>query len=191
MKRSRSQWSARSIRAVSGAMALAAAATIGGRAADDPVVRVRAWRAAHETQVLRELAGFLALPNVAANKADIEKNAQALTRMFERRRFAPESIATSGSPVVIAERRMPNVARTLTFYFHYDGQPVEAREWTYGPPFSPAIVSAPGATARKLETVTGPIDPDWRIYGRSSSDDKSPIVAFLAAIDALEASNIP
>ena len=39
--------------------------------------------------------------------------------------------------------------------------------------------------------MQGAIDPDWRIYGRSSSDDKSPIVAFLAAIDALDAANIP
>jgi len=28
---------------------------------------------------------------------------------------------------------------------------------------------------------------NWRIYARSSSDDKSPIVALLAAIDALRA----
>jgi acetylornithine deacetylase/succinyl-diaminopimelate desuccinylase-like protein len=176
--------------AVSVAVAFALAGAAPG-AADDPIARVRAWRAAHEPQILRELVGFLALPNVAANRADIEKNAQALTRMFERRRFLPESIATSGSPVVVAERRAPNATRTLTFYFHYDGQPVDAREWTYGPPFSPLIVSAPGTTGRTLESVTGPIDPAWRIYGRSSSDDKSPIVAFLAAIDALDASNIP
>ena len=172
-----------------GLLALAAAVLVA--AADDPLARVRAWRAAHEVQILRELATFLSLPNVAANKADIQKNADALTRMFERRRFAPESIATSGSPVVIAERRQPNAARTLTFYFHYDGQPVEPREWTYGPPFSPAIVDAPGASGRQLDAVTGPVDPNWRIYGRSSSDDKSPIVAFLSAIDALDAANIP
>jgi acetylornithine deacetylase/succinyl-diaminopimelate desuccinylase-like protein len=173
------------------AVAVAVAVAALAAAADDPIARVRAWRAQHETQILRELVDFLALPNVAANKADIEKNAQALTRMFERRRFLPESIATSGSPVVIAERRMPNVTRTLTFYFHYDGQPVDAREWAYGPPFSPLIVSAPGASGQKLDAVKGPLDPNWRIYGRSSSDDKSPIVAFLAAVDALEASNIP
>src|SRR5947209_8112731 len=32
---------------------------------------------------------------------------------------------------------------------------------------------------------------DWRIYARSASDDKSPIVALLAAIDALRAKKIP
>jgi acetylornithine deacetylase/succinyl-diaminopimelate desuccinylase-like protein len=32
---------------------------------------------------------------------------------------------------------------------------------------------------------------DWRIYARSASDDKSPIVALLAALDALNAKKIP
>jgi len=32
---------------------------------------------------------------------------------------------------------------------------------------------------------------NWRLYARSSSDDKSPIVALLAALDALRAKNIP
>ena len=39
--------------------------------------------------------------------------------------------------------------------------------------------------------MQGAIDPSWRVYGRSSSDDKSPIVAFLAAIDALDAAQLP
>jgi hypothetical protein len=82
------------------------------RAQDTAVARVRAWRAQHETQILRELFDLVAIPNVAADKADIARNAQALTRMFERRRFLPDTIATSGSPVVLAERRVPNVTRT-------------------------------------------------------------------------------
>jgi acetylornithine deacetylase/succinyl-diaminopimelate desuccinylase-like protein len=171
-------------------LVLAAAASLG---AQDAVARVRAWRAQHEPQILRELFDLVAIPNVASDKAGIARNAQALTRMFEKRRFLPETIPTSGSPVVLAERRVPYVARTLTFYFHYDGQPVEAKEWTYGPPFAPVIVTGPEAAAPRLtlERVTGAIDPNWRVYGRSSSDDKSPMVAFLSAVEALDAANIP
>ena len=171
----------------------AIALTIVVSAQESAVARVRAWRTQHEPQILRELFDLLAIPNVASDKAGIERNAQALTRLFERRRFLPETIVTPGSPVILAERRQPNVTRTLTFYFHYDGQPVEPREWTYGPPFSPTIVvpHAPAGRTISLETWKGAIDPDWRIYGRSASDDKSPIVAFLAAVDALAASNTP
>jgi len=140
--------------------------------AQDTTARVRAWRVQHEQQILDELFGFLAIPNVADKPDDIQKNVEALTRMFERRRFAPDAVATGGSPVVLAERRAPNLRRTITFYFHYDGQPVVAREWINAPPFTPKIVGD-------------------RLYARSASDDKSPIVTLLAAIDALDAANIP
>lgn len=140
--------------------------------AQDTTARVRAWRVQHEQQVLDELFGFLAIPNVADKRDDIQKNVQALTRMFERRRFAPDAVPTGGSPLVLAERRAPNLRRTITFYFHYDGQPVVPSEWVNSPPFTPKIVGD-------------------RIYARSASDDKSPIVTLLAAIDALDASNIP
>jgi acetylornithine deacetylase/succinyl-diaminopimelate desuccinylase-like protein len=162
-------------------------------AQETTAVRVRAWRAQHEPQVLRELVDLVAIPNVASNAADIERNVQALTRMFEKRRFLPETMPTGGAPLVIADRRVPNATRTIAFYFHYDGQPVDAREWTHAPPFSPVIVTdlTPAGRTMKLEEVKGAIDPAWRVFGRSSSDDKSPIVAFLAAIDALDASGIP
>jgi acetylornithine deacetylase/succinyl-diaminopimelate desuccinylase-like protein len=163
-----------------------------GATAQETATRVRAWRAEHEKDILRELFGFLSIPNVASNRGDIQRNAEALTRMFERRRFAPEIIPTGGSPLVVAERRLPNVQRTLTFYFHYDGQPVDPSEWTYEAPFKPVIVAAhePAGRTITLETWRDKIDPEWRVYGRSASDDKSPIVAFLAAIEALDASNI-
>jgi acetylornithine deacetylase/succinyl-diaminopimelate desuccinylase-like protein len=169
------------------------AATLTVSAQEDGIVRVRAWRAQHEPQILRELFELVAIPNVATEQADIARNVQALTRMFEKRRFLPETIPTGGAPLVVAERRVPGARRTVAFYFHYDGQPVDARDWTHGPPFTPVIVTdlTPAGRALKLDELRGAIDPQWRAFGRSSSDDKGPIVAFLAAIDALDASNVP
>src|SRR3954451_1162183 len=83
--------------------------------AQDTAARVRAWRAQHEPQILRELFDLVAIPNVASDADGIARNAQALTRMFEKRRFLPETIATGGPPLVVAERRVPGAARTLTF----------------------------------------------------------------------------
>ena len=140
--------------------------------AQNPTARVRAWRGQHEQDILRELFEFLSIPNVASNPDDIARNAQALTRMFERRRFLPEVVPTAGAPLVLAERKAGTTGRTITFYFHYDGQPVVASEWTHSPPFAPVTVGD-------------------RIYARSASDDKAPIVALLAAVDALSAANVP
>jgi acetylornithine deacetylase/succinyl-diaminopimelate desuccinylase-like protein len=157
----------------------------------DTVARVRAWRAAHERQILRELFDFLANPKIASDTAAIGRNADALQRMFERRRFAPGTVSAGGPPVVIAERRAPNLRRTLTFYFHYDGQPVNAAEWIHGEPFKPVVVGGGEGRTIALDTSQGDIDPAWRVYGRSASDDKSPVVALLAAVDALDAANVP
>ncbi len=174
---------------------IAIAAAVLAAAPADVVAKVRAWRSAHERDVLSELFTFVSIPNVASDAANIKRNADALTRMFERRRFAPEIVPTAGSsPLVVAERRLPSARRTLTFYFHYDGQPVNDAEWIYEPPFKPVIVaehpdSEQGRTI-SLETWKDAFDPTWRVYGRSTSDDKSPIVAFLAAVEALDASNI-
>jgi acetylornithine deacetylase/succinyl-diaminopimelate desuccinylase-like protein len=169
-----------------------AIATLAAAGPADVTARVREWRSAHEKEILRELFDLLSIPNVAADQSNIKRNADALTRMFERRRFAPEILPTKGSPLVLAERRLPNVRRTITFYFHYDGQPVNAAEWVYEAPFKPVIVAEhePQGRTLTLETWRDRIDPEWRIYGRSASDDKSPIIAFLSAIEALDASNI-
>jgi len=170
----------------------AVVSTLGLSAPDDAVSRVRAWREQHEKEILLELFDFLKIPNVASNQGDIERNAQALGRMFELRRFLPDRIATSGSPVVIAERRAPAARRTITFYFHYDGQPVDPTEWTYEPPFSPVVVAEhePAGRTITLASWKDRIDPEWRVYGRSSSDDKSPIVALLAAVDGLDQASV-
>jgi len=169
---------------------LCGAATLA--AADDTTSRVRAWRMDHEKQILLELFDFLSIPNVASNTADIKRNADALVRMLEQHRFAPETISAGGPPLVVAERRLPNVRRTITLYFHYDGQPVDPAEWTYEGPFRPVIVAAhePAGRTITLASWQDAIDPEWRVYARSASDDKSPIVAFLAAIEALDSENI-
>lgn len=163
---------------------LGAMATVLVSAAPTPdVLRVREWRAGHERQIVAELIQLVSLPNIASNKADIIKNADLLTAMFEKRGFAVRRIVTPGSPLLVAERVAAKPAGTLAFYFHYDGQPTEAKDWTIGQPFAPAAYL--GTTRVDLAAGAGPIDPDTRVYARAVADDKGPIVAFLAAIDGL------
>ena len=147
------------------------------------VMKARAWRVAHERQIVAELMQLVSIPNIASNKADIIRNADALTAMFEKRGFTVKRIATPGSPVLIAERIAAKPSGTLTFYMHYDGQPTNAGEWTIGQPFAPAAYK--DGARFDVMAGTAPIDPDTRIYGRAVADDKAPIIAFLAAIDGL------
>src|SRR5438045_9272060 len=86
----------------------AVVSALGLAAPDDAVGRVRTWREQHEKEILLDLFDFLKIPNVASNKADIERNAQALARMFERVRFLPDRIAISGSAVLPPAPRAPS-----------------------------------------------------------------------------------
>src|SRR4029077_9310976 len=85
--------------------------------------------------------------------------------------------------------------RTVIFYAHYDGQPVDPAAWTDGKPFEPVLrsdaIEAGGKPIPPPDKHPGAYNDNWRIYARSASDDKSPIVAWLAAIDALRVARIP
>lgn len=146
---------------------------------------VAAWRAGHEKAIVDELRGLVSLPNVAGNDADMQKNAERLRQLFTARQFKVETVDGPGSPVVFASLDVPNAAGTLTFYIHYDGQPVDAAEWTRCKPFAPCLVGPSGPVPDDPARTT--FDPEWRLYGRSTSDDKGPIVALLNAVDALRA----
>src|SRR5262249_50208844 len=61
-------------------------------------------------------------------------------------------------------------------------------------PWAPVLrrgsLSAEGAAMDPF-SVPDQIDPEWRIYARSASDDKAPIICFMTALDALRAAHIP
>jgi acetylornithine deacetylase/succinyl-diaminopimelate desuccinylase-like protein len=132
-----------------------------------------------------ELLQLVAIPNVAGNDADMRRNADQLEASFVRRGFTVEKTSGPGSPVVFATMNVQGARGTLILYIHYDGQPVNAAEWTRCQPFVPCLYD--GATPVPLTPALASFDPQWRVYGRSASDDKGPIVAVLNAVDALKA----
>jgi acetylornithine deacetylase/succinyl-diaminopimelate desuccinylase-like protein len=156
--------------------------------------RVRSYRAAHETEILEELAGLLSIPNVASDVANIERNAEAIVAALKRRGVATELLRVAGAPPAIyGELSVPGASRTAILYAHYDGQPVVASQWA-GDPWRPVWrdrALEEGGREIPPASLRPPLDPEWRIYARSASDDKAPIVALLAALDALRAAAIP
>lgn len=145
---------------------------------------------------IAELVELLSIPNVASNQADIRRNAEHLEKLFERRGFTADVVPTANSPVVLAELKADAGAqrpRTITFYFHYDGQPVVPGEWPDSGPFQPIVRDAPLDAGGKVVTLppAGDLNPEWRLYARSASDDKGEIVALVAAVDAARAAKTP
>jgi acetylornithine deacetylase/succinyl-diaminopimelate desuccinylase-like protein len=167
---------------------------IGLSAQTDPGSVARRWRMQHERAILDEFTAFLSLPNVTADRDGIERNAAALAEMMRRRGMTPRMLSVPGSnPVVFGELITPGATTTVVFYAHYDGQPVEPKEWA-APPFSPILKSR--ALDLGGKTVTLPpagqaLDPETRIYARSAADDKGQILALLTALDAVKAAGLP
>jgi acetylornithine deacetylase/succinyl-diaminopimelate desuccinylase-like protein len=150
---------------------------------------VRLFRSQNEVGIIRGLADLVALPNIATNFDDMERNAKHLTEMLEDRRFEVQLLRASGGPPAIFGRRLVDGSdRTVVFYAHYDGQPVVPELWS-SDPFKAMIRTGrveAGAEEVSFDKIEAPINPEWRLYGRSASDDKVSIVALLTALDALD-----
>jgi len=145
----------------------------------------RTWRKAHERAILDEFVRFLALPNVAGDRAGIEKNAEMLRGMLERRGLAVRVLKQGDAPpIVVGDLAGAKGARTVAFYAHYDGQPTDTLSWR-GLPWTPVLRSASGAELPMAGEA--PLDAESRLYARSAGDDKAAIVAMLAALDAMRA----
>ena len=153
----------------------------------------RTWRQQHETQILQQFIDLLALPNLASDADNVRLNASAIQQLLTARGVKNRLLETPGAPpVVYGEILTPGAQRTIVFYAHYDGQPLNPKEWAT-PPWQPVLREGPldenpGTVAWPLSDRK--IDPEWRLYARSASDDKAPIIALTSGLEALHQSGI-
>jgi acetylornithine deacetylase/succinyl-diaminopimelate desuccinylase-like protein len=176
--------------AAAGAAAAAAGGAGGAPAPDRLREAVRAYRLGHDKEIVGELTGLAALRNAVngpSGMADMAANAAALAAMLQRRGIAARMLEVPGSPpAVYGELRAAGARRTVVFYAHYDGQPADPAEW-HGQPWQPVLRTGPLPAGKEagLASAPSPLPGEWRLFARSASDDKGPIVGMLAALDAL------
>ncbi len=153
-------------------------------AADDGSLRAAAVKS------FPEFLEFLAIPNDSIVPANIQRNAAWLEAAFRRRGFRTRLLENKGKPLVFAEHPGNRPGRkTVLYYIHFDGQPVVPSQWSQKDPWRP-VVKRRGADGSWTEVDASQLlrtdfDPELRIFARSASDDKGPILMFLAAIDFL------
>ena len=161
--------------------------------AQDPLTAIRTYRDAHQGAMVAELRDFLNLTNVAGNLPNIRSNAEALVTMLQKRGVKAQLLETGAEPVVFGEIGDPSKP-TILFYCHYDGQPVNPASWQQPDPWQPALrtraIEAGGTLVNQWPTASAKVDPEWRIYARSASDDKSPIVVLMQILDAWKAAGV-
>jgi acetylornithine deacetylase/succinyl-diaminopimelate desuccinylase-like protein len=159
--------------------------------------RVRDYRRSNEHRILKEFTTLLSIPNVAADTENIRKNAALIVEMMKQRGLNPrllEGSTPNTPPAVYGEWITPGAQRTILLYAHYDGQPTDPKQWSGTLPWQPTFRSAAlesGGQIIAAPTEGSPINPQWRIYARSASDDKAGVMAILTAFSALKEKGIP
>jgi acetylornithine deacetylase/succinyl-diaminopimelate desuccinylase-like protein len=156
---------------------------------------VRDYRRAHERQILDEFTRLLAIPNIASDTSNIRRNAQFILEMMRRRGLNPRLLETKSKdspPAVYGEWKVAGAQRSIILYAHYDGQPVDPKQWTASPPFQPTWRAAAMEAGGQIVNLPagGEINSEWRLYARGASDDKAGVMGILTAFDALTARNL-
>lgn len=140
-----------------------------------------------------EYLDLLSLPNVAAEPSDIERNVAFLEQSFQKRNFKTHRLDNpAGRPMLVAELDGAKASLpAILFYAHFDGQPVVKEQWAQQDPFQPVVkqrnVQGAWNEVARERLFAKPFDPELRVFARSASDDKAPIVMLLTALDVLQA----
>lgn len=157
--------------------------------------KIRSYRQANESSIYNEFISFLKIPNVATDSVNIRKNADFLLQTMKARGISNvqllEANEKKAPPVVYGEFNVTGATKTVVFYAHYDGQPVNPATWAKGlHPFQPQLLNGRFDDGATVQTPSFPLNNDWRIYARGSSDDKSGAIAILTAFTAIKESGI-
>lgn len=140
-------------------------------------------------EVVADHRALVAVPNVADNHDNMLKNAALMQTAFEKEGFSVDLLPSTSLPVFLAERMVSEKYKTILFYFHLDGQPVNPEKWYQDDPFIPVLkkqneekqwVEMDWAEAERV-----PVDPEWRIFARAAADDKGPITMMLTALELM------
>ena len=139
-----------------------------------------------------ELREFVSIPNDALNADDIKENINWLTSSFTKRGFVTKTIKTEGLPLFYAELPLVKNKPTILFYMHFDGQAVDQSKWNQENAYNIVLKNTNqegNFSEIAWNNLNKSLDNKWRLFGRSTSDDKGPIVLFLNAIDLIRENN--
>src|SRR5579885_1463310 len=143
------------------------------------------WRQQHERAIVDEFIALLSLPNIARDKENIQRNAELISKMLEKRGVAAKLVSVPESnPVVFGEIKTPGATRTLVFYAHYDGQPLDPKEWAT-PPFQPVLRDQSLDKDGRVIPLPQKFDPESRIYARGAGDDKNNVITLIEALSVI------
>lgn len=163
--------------------------------AQTDVEKIRSCQTKNESSIYNEFNSFLKIPNIATDTVNIRKNADFLVQAMKTKGIGNVQLLEANDqyvpPVVYGEWNVPHTTKTIIFYAHYDGQPVNAITWAKGlHPFQPQLLNGRFDEGATIQSPVFPLNDDWRIYARGASDDKGGVMAILSAFSAIKESGI-
>jgi len=153
---------------------------------------INEWVQPHLQKSFSELKTFLSIPNDSHFENQILENLKWLEEAFAKRNFKTVVLKSKGNPSLFAEKAIDPNLKTVLFYMHFDGQPVDSSKWLQPNPYTPVLKQKNQAGDWDIvdwNLLQNAPDEELRFFCRSSSDDKSPINMLLSAIDILNANN--
>lgn len=144
-------------------------------------------------QTLPEFVEFLSIPNDGHFQDHVSRNINWLIHRFDELGFHTRILEATHNPYLLLEKSNPSVNATVLFYAHADGQPVDPSKWDQEDAYLPVLKSKNKEGRWEIiewENLEASFDPEWRIFSRSSSDDKGPIMMLLVALNIMKQKNI-
>ena len=139
---------------------------------------------------LEQYKSFLSIPNDAHFPEQIEKNVLWCIEKLEEKNFSTQRLLTKSAPLLLANYKQKIAGKpTLLLYIHIDGQPVDPDFWFQDDPYEATLkeqVEGEGWVKMDWNRLSeDKLNPDWRIFARSASDDKAPFIMLLTALETL------
>ena len=159
----------------------------------DARAAARRHREANESRILREFSDLLALPNVAANRADIRRNADHLLAMLRQRGRPRRSLESRADPSPsTASSALPGATRTIVLYARSTDNPSTAARGRgrrgLHPPRQGALPGWPRDPLPRRGPAHEPRLARLRPVGQRRQ--KGSIIAMLTALDAMRAAGM-
>lgn len=132
---------------------------------------------------------LVSIPNLPDNEALMLQNINWVADKYDQLDFKTTLLKSSSLPILLAEKIYDPSFKTVLFYFHIDGQPVNPDQWNQKDPFIPELKEQDSNGVWQTmdwNKLDGEINDEWRIFARAAADDKAPITMLIAALKILK-----
>jgi acetylornithine deacetylase/succinyl-diaminopimelate desuccinylase-like protein len=142
---------------------------------------------------LQELRDFVAVPNDGNYPEQTQANIDWVLPRLTAVGLETQVLKVNEVPFVLASREYHPGKPWVLFYLQIDGQPADVRQWDQADPFISVLKAKDAAGNWNIidwPKGTTKYDPDWRIFGRSTSDSKGPALSLLNAFTILQSKKL-